>query len=105
MWDVMNIVIPKVKPHWVKLAYSMLYDISAVQGFERDGRCLEEQCRKLFEDWLTTEHDCIPKTWQTLLHQIKRVDELSLAAEEIKQQLAERGRSMVDLRTQWPLLC
>ena len=89
-WDLMNIVIPKVKPHWIKLAYSMEYDVSAVKGFEGDGRNLDAQCYKLFEDWVSTGHGCTPKTWQTLLHRIERVDELSVAAEEIKQQLAEQ---------------
>ena len=90
MWDVINIVVPKVRSHWIDLAYSMDYGISAVRGFERDGRRINEWCYELFEDWLTTEHGCTPKTWKTLLHRIKRVDKLSLAAEEIKQQLAEQ---------------
>ena len=91
MWDVINIVVPKVKSHWMNLAYSMDYGISAVRGFESDGGGLtNETCYELFEDWLTTERGCTPKTWKTLLHRIKRVDELSLAAEEIKQQLVEQ---------------
>ena len=92
MWDVMKIVIPKVRPYWVKLAYSMGYDIYNVMTFE--GGCgpvtINMQCYKLFENWLTTGCGCTPKTWQTLFHRIEQVDELSAAAEEIKRQLVEQ---------------
>ena len=87
MWDLINIVIPKVKASWENLAYSMNYDVAAVRGFERDGRSLDEQCRKLFEDWLTTGQGCTPKTWQTLLQRIKRVNNLTAAVEEIEKEL------------------
>ena len=90
MWDLLKIVIPKVKASWVELAYSMDYEIDAVRGFERDGRSLDEQCRKLFEDWLTTEQGCTPKTWQTLLQRIKQIDELTAAADNIKKQLSNK---------------
>ena len=88
MWDLINLVIPKVKASWINLAYSMDYSVNAVRGFEGNGRSLDEQCRKLFEDWLTTKHGCTPKTWQTLLQRIKRVDGLTAAADEIKEQLS-----------------
>ena len=87
MWDLINIVIPKVKASWVELAYSMGYSVNDVRGFERDGRSLDEQCRKLFEDWLTTGRGCTPKTWQTLLKQIRQVNDLTAAAEEIEKEL------------------
>ena len=88
MWDLINLVMPKVKSSWVNLAYSMGYGVNDVRGFEGDGRNSDEQCRKLFEDWLTTGHGCTPKTWQTLLQQIKRVNDLTAAADEIKEQLS-----------------
>ena len=88
MWDLLKIVIPKVKTSWVELAYSMDYEIDAVRGFERDGRSLDERCHKLFEDWLTTGQGCTPKTWQTPLQQVKQVDELIAAVEDIKKPLS-----------------
>ena len=87
MWDLIKIVIPKVKASWVELAYSMGYSVSAVSGFDADGRNLHEQCRKLFEYWLTTGQGCTPKTWQVLLSHLKQVDELIAAAEEIEKEL------------------
>ena len=38
MWDLINIVIPKVKAGWVNLASSMGYGVNAVRGFEGDGK-------------------------------------------------------------------
>ena len=87
MWALIKIVIPKVKASWINLAYSMGYSVYAVSGFERDGRDSGEQCRKLFEDWLTTEHGCTPKTWQALLYHLKQVDDLTAAVEEIVKEL------------------
>ena len=54
MWDLINIVIPKVKASWVELAYSMGHGVNAVRGFKEDGRSSDEKCCQLFEDWLTT---------------------------------------------------
>ena len=87
MWTLIKIVIPKVKASWINLAYSMGYSVNAVRGFEGDGRNLDEQCRKLFEDWLTTGHGHTPKTWQTLLDHLKQVDDLTAAVEEIEKEL------------------
>ena len=79
MWDLIRIVIPEVKASWVNLAYSMGYSVNAVSGFEKDGRDSGEQCRKLFENWLTTGQGCTPKTWQTLLDHLKQINELTAA--------------------------
>ena len=87
MWALIKIVVPKVKSRWENLAYSMGYSVNAVRGFERDGRNSDEQCRKLFEDWLTTGHGSTPKTWQKLLQRIKQVDDLTAAVEEIEKEL------------------
>ena len=87
MSDIINIVIPKVKASWVELAYSMGYSINDVKGFEGDGRSLDERCRKLFENWLTTRQGCTPKTWQALLERIKQINELTAAVEEIEKEL------------------
>ena len=86
----MRIVIPEVKAYWKDLAFSMEYKIREVKTMERDGQDSGERCSLLFEDWLDTNHGCTPKTWQNLLDRIKDVDELTVAAEHIKQQLSAR---------------
>ena len=85
-----KIVIPEVKASWIELAYSMDYSVNAVRGFEKDGRNLDEQCRKLFEDWLTTGHGCTPKTWQTLLDHLKQINDLTAAVNNIEKELINR---------------
>ena len=92
MWDLINIVIPKVKASWVNLAYSMGYSVNAVRGFEGDGKHLNEQCHQFFEDWLTTGQGCTPKTWETHFQHIKQVNEISSAAEEIREQLSNEHK-------------
>ena len=89
MWELTNIVIPRVKAHWEKLAYRMEYSIGEVKGFDRDGRDLHDRCEKLFGNWLETGHGPTPKTYQTLLKCIKDVDYLNSVSEEIDAELTK----------------
>ena len=87
MWDLIKIVIPKIKAEWKHFAYSLEYDIPIVKAIERDCRDSGHCCEKLFEDWLSTEHGVAPKTWCILLQKIKEVESLFAVAEDIKRQL------------------
>ena len=85
MWKLKKLVIPEVYSHWEVLAYSMDYETTQINAMERDGKDASERCAKLFEDWLTTNHGCTPKTWQKLLERIEDLDERYISAEHIKQ--------------------
>ena len=90
MWELISIVRPKVKAYWKFLAYSMGYCIYDVKRLEGDGKDLDERCYKLFEDWLSTERGCTPKTWKKLLECIKAVEELNVVAKEIENKLSAK---------------
>ena len=85
--ELTTIIIPKVKAQWKELAFCMRYSIGEVDGFDKEGRNLTERCQKLFGNWLETNHDLKPKTYQTLLTYIKDVDELTAASQEIEKAL------------------
>ena len=87
MYELFKTVIPKVKAHWQKLAYAMKYDIGEVDAFDKKGRDPKECCEKLFINWLTTGHGPTPKTYETLLKYIKKIDDLTAASEEIEKEL------------------
>ena len=87
MYELINIVIPKMKAQWQNLAYAMKYEIGEVNAFDKDGRDLEGGCKNLFTNWLTTGHGPTPKTYETLLKYIKKVNELTAAREEIEKEL------------------
>ena len=89
MYELINIVIPKVKAQWQNLAYAMKYNIGEVDAFHKEGRDLEECCKKLFTNWITTGHGPTPKTYETLLKYIKKVNDLTAAREEIEKELIE----------------
>ena len=89
MWELTKIVIPKVKVDWKQLAYCMRYSPEKVKEFERDGMNLHERCEILFANWLTTSHGPKPKTYQTLLNHIKKIDSLTDASEAIEWELTE----------------
>ena len=90
MWDLIKIVIPKIKADWEYLAYSLKYDIPTVKAIERDCRDSGHCCKTLFEDWLSTDHGATPKTWHTLLQSIEEVESLLAAADDIKKELSRK---------------
>ena len=77
-----------IKAKLEDLAYSMGYDPATVEAIERESNGkLDKYCRKLFQDWLMTDHGCKPKTWQKLLERIKDISNLVAAAEKISEEL------------------
>ena len=89
MWELLNIVIPKIKAHWKDLAYCMRYSPGEVEAFNRDAKDLHECCEKLFIDWLNTDHEPTPKTYQTLLKHIKKVRNLTATSKAVEDELIE----------------
>ena len=83
MFNLLKIIIPKIKSEWEYVAYSMGYDPVAVDAIEKEcnGK-LDQCCKKLFKDWLTTNNGCTPKTWEKVIERIKAVDNLAAAAEK-----------------------
>ena len=81
MWELINIVIPKIKAKWKDIAYCMRYQPYEVDAIATDPEChdLKERCVKLFTDWLDTSHGPTPKTWEILLEHLKCVDGLTAA--------------------------
>ena len=71
----------------------MRYGIADVDAFNKE-KSLEECCEKLFADWLTTNHGPEPKTYETLLKHIKKIDKLFAASKQIEQDLI-KGKGML----------
>ena len=89
MWDLIKIVIPKIKAEWEYVAYSLRYNLDTVKALKRDYHVGTACCKELFEDWLSSSHvhGVTPKTWSKLLERIKAVDSLQAASEDIKKEL------------------
>ena len=87
MFELSEYVIPKVMAKWERLAYCMRYEPSEVEAFRRNSQDISQCCSKLFINWLQTGHGPVPKTYQTLLNCIKRIDDLTAASEEIERDL------------------
>ena len=87
MWEITKIVIPKIMADWESLAYCMRYTPQEVEAFRRDSQDLKQCCKNMFVNWLSTAHGPTPKTYQTLLKHIKKIDNLTTASEEIEKEL------------------
>ena len=89
MWELNEIVIPKIMAQWRDLAYRMRYTRSEVDAFVREGKDDYECCKKLFIDWINTDHRPGPKTYKTLLKYIKETENLKIATPVIEKELIE----------------
>ena len=89
MHELIEIVASKMMAEWESLAFCMRYTIAEVAAFKKDARDLKECCKNLFCNWLTTSHGPKPKTYQTLLKHIKKIDSLKEASKAIEKELIE----------------
>ena len=92
MWELTEIVIPKIKAEWESLAYCMRYTPEEVNGFRKDYQDCGECCKNLLTNWISTDHIPKPKTYQTLLKYIRKVDKLTTASETIEKELIKGNK-------------
>ena len=80
MFDLTNIVIPKIMNKWEYVAEAFRYDLAIIETIKKK-ECgdAKECCREFFKDWLQTSNGVKvgPKVWSTLLDILKKVTEIS----------------------------
>ena len=89
MFELTEIVAPKIMAEWESLAFCMRYTPADVAAFRKDAKDLKECCKNLFNNWLSTDHGPKPKTYQTLLKHIKKINDLAAASKAIEKDLIE----------------
>ena len=92
MHELTEIVIQKIMAEWEAVAFCMRYEPNDVEGFRADSQDLKQCCKKLFLNWITTDHGPKPKTYQTLLNHFKKVKDLAAVLDTIKEELIQ-GRN------------
>ena len=61
MWNLIDIVIPRIQADWEDLAYPMQYDVHTVKTIAKDAGDSRKCCRRLLEDWITMSNSVAPK--------------------------------------------
>ena len=89
MFELTEIVIPKIKAEWESLASCMRYTAQEVKAFRKDSEDSGECCKNLLDNWISTGHGPKPKTYQTLLKHIKKISNLTAASEAVEKELIE----------------
>ena len=91
MWKLYKIVVPQIMPHWEDIAYiSLHYDIPIVDAIgEKHKNDPKKCCQELLKRWLSSNSEVDPKTWKTLLKQLKEVEGLTASVEEIQKKILE----------------
>jgi len=88
MKHLIQFVIPKIKALWEDVAYVLLYKIEEVEGIKAHPQNdVRSCCRRLLIDWLSTSHGDYPKTWSTLLKNLRTLEELAAAVDDIERKL------------------
>ena len=87
MFELTEIVIPKIKAEWESLAQCMRYSTQEIKGFKKDSQDSGECCKNLLDNWINTGHGPKPKTYQTLLKHIKKINNLTAASEAVEKKL------------------
>ena len=80
MFDLSQIVIPKIKNEWEYIAEALRYDIPTIEGIKTKGpRDTKLCCREFFKDWLTTNNGIRAgsKVWSTLINALKQIKEIA----------------------------
>ena len=80
MFDLTNIVIPKIMSKWEYVAEAFRYDLAIIVAIKENGHGdVKTCCREFFRDWLQTNNGAKvgPKVWSTLLDILKKVSEIS----------------------------
>ena len=89
IWELLEYVRPKIKAEWKQLAYCMRYTVEEVEAINKEAKDMNDCCEKLFTNWISSNHGPKPKTYQTLLKHIKKIDNLAAAFQGIKEQLIQ----------------
>ena len=89
MFELTQIVIPKIQAEWESLAYCMKYTPEEVNDFRRDSQDSGECCKNLLVDWISTGHDPNPKTYLVLLKYIQRIHQLRAVSEAVAEELID----------------
>ena len=80
MFDLTNIVIPRIMDKWEYVAEAFRYNLATIEVIKASG-CgdVRRSCREFFKNWLTTNNGANvgPKVWSTLLDTLKKVTEIS----------------------------
>ena len=90
MFDLIQIVIPKVMNEWEYIAHALRYDLPIISAINSRGNADPKKCcQELLKDWLTTNNGAKagPKVWSTLLDALKKIDEI---ADDIKENITEK---------------
>ena len=89
MFELNEIVIPKIKAEWKQLANCMRYSTQEIKGFKKDSQDSGECCENLLDNWISTGHGPKPKTYKTLLKHIKKISNLATASKAVEKELIE----------------
>ena len=88
-----KVVIPEVSYCWRTIADYLEYPVAKKKEIEERQRGDPRKCcAELMEDWLTSDREVGPKTWDQLVSVLKEVEELSSSSvTTIEQRLLMEG--------------
>jgi len=88
MRQIKKVVVPRIKAYWSDVGLFLGFEPYTISGIKEEANNdLNKSIEMLFNKWLNSSKGNSPKTWDILIHCIENVDDLTQAAEEIKEEL------------------
>ena len=84
--DIITIIVPRIMAEWQKVGYCLGIEQHTVDALEKDHKYCEACCENLLKTWLCKNHN---PTWKKLVDGIKKVENLTAAAEAIETKLCQ----------------
>ena len=84
MQDIITIVVPRIMAEWQNVGFCLSIDQHTIEAIEKDHKYCETCCKNLLKRWLCTSHN---PTWKRLIDGIKKLKDLTAAAEGIETDL------------------
>ena len=94
MKDLIVIVIPKIQAEWEDVAFMLSFEIPEVNNIREKYKDPRKCCRELFIQWLQASCGIGPKTWATLLENLKKITLFAAVTEEIEQELLKLSQNI-----------
>ena len=97
IFELIEIVISKIKAEWESLASCMRYTVEEINDFKKDSQDSSECCKNLLTNWISTGHGPNPKTYLTLLKCIKKIDKLTAVSKAVEEKLIKGNNLNSDM--------
>lgn len=86
-----EVMIPKFYTQWREVAVCLGYSQDTIDMMDKDSanEYPMQCCEDLLRDWLCTDDSVNPHNWETLINNLKQVQQMIVPAQQIEKHLSQ----------------